>query len=77
LLLSIYRYFRFKNSDSEELKMMEKTYLGDGVYVEFDGDGFMLTTENGIEITNKIYLELFVYSALTKFVKQIWRMSKD
>jgi hypothetical protein len=57
---------------------MSKTYLGDGVYVEFDGDGFKISTEDGIRTTNVIYLELEVYSALATFVKHISdRMSKD
>ncbi len=48
---------------------MSKTYIGDGVYCEFDGYAFVLTTENGIEITNTIVLEPEVYSALIKYVK--------
>ena len=36
----------------------KKTYLGDGVYSEFDGHQIKLTTENGsLEPTNTIYLE--------------------
>ena len=34
-----------------------KRYLGDGVYVEFDGYALVLTAENGIEATNTIVLE--------------------
>ena len=57
---------------------MRKTYLGDGVYIEFDGNGYKVTTTNGIEITNEIYLELEVYANLVQFVKQISReMSHD
>lgn len=48
-----------------------KVYLGDGVYVEFDGHGLVLTTENGIEATNAIYLEPAVYSALTQYVESL------
>ena len=48
-----------------------KDYIGDGVYVEWDGFGFALTTENGIEATNRIVLELEVYEALTRFVSRV------
>ena len=45
-----------------------KTYLGDGAYAEFDGYGIVLTTENGISVTNRIVLEPDVYRSLAKFV---------
>ena len=47
--------------------MSEKTYLGDGLYASFDGLGIELTTENGIETTNTVYLEPEVYGALVMF----------
>lgn len=50
-----------------------KTYLGDGCYAEFDGFGIALTTEDGINITNKIYLEPQVLVALNKFVETLKR----
>jgi hypothetical protein len=46
-----------------------KTYIGDGVFVEYDGYGIVLTTENGIQITNRIVLEPAVYEALRRFVE--------
>jgi hypothetical protein len=46
-----------------------KTYLGDSVYVDFDGFALTLTTENGIPPpSNTIVLEPEVYNALTLFV---------
>ena len=45
-----------------------KLYIGDGVYVAFDGYGLTLTTENGISVTNTIYLEPNVYGELTRYV---------
>jgi hypothetical protein len=49
----------------------EKVYLGDGVYAYFDGYGIMLTSENGLAVTNKIYLEQDVLKALTDFNKKV------
>ena len=45
-----------------------KTYLGDGVYADFDNYNIVLTTEDGVSVTNRIYLERAVFDALTKFV---------
>lgn len=44
-----------------------KTYIGDGVYVEFDGYGLVVTTEDGIRVTNRIVLEPDVYNSLLQF----------
>lgn len=46
-----------------------KAYIGDGVYVDFDGYALVLTTENGISTTNRIVLEPEVYAALERYVK--------
>ena len=46
-----------------------KTYLGDGVYAEFDGYHLVLTTENGIAVTNTVALEPAVYAAMTRYVE--------
>lgn len=42
----------------------DRTYLGDGVYVAIEDHMVKLTTENGIETTNTIYLEVEVMDAL-------------
>lgn len=47
-----------------------KTYLGDAVYVEHEAGMIKLTTENGISVTNTIYLEPRVWAALLKWVEQ-------
>ncbi len=49
----------------------EKTYLGDSVYVDFDGFGIVLTTENGYGPSNTITLEPEVLEALTNYVAKI------
>ena len=47
---------------------MEKEYLGDGAYVEHDGFNIILTTSDGAETTNSIYLEPRVYAQLIDYV---------
>lgn len=48
-----------------------KTYLGDGVYVTVDDYDIELTTENGIETTNKIYLDAEVWAELVRVVEKV------
>jgi len=36
---------------------MLREYLGDAVYAEFDGFNIVLTTSDGLQITNEIVLE--------------------
>lgn len=46
-----------------------KEYLGDGVYVDLDDEGLVLTTEIGGPVpTNTIYLEPDVLMALLQYV---------
>lgn len=51
----------------DESSSMEKVYLGDGVYATFNGFEIILTTEDGINISNKIYLDPHVMDALVLF----------
>ena len=50
-----------------------KEYLGDSVYVDNDGWGLTLTTENGVpeDPSNTIYLEPNVLEALFNYAKRI------
>ena len=48
---------------------MSKEYLGDGVYCDYDGFYFILTTEDGISITNTIYLEPGIIERFLKYLK--------
>ena len=50
---------------------MSKRYIGDGVYVDFDGYALVLTTEDGLRETNRIVLEPTVYSALARYVERL------
>ena len=49
----------------------EKRYLGDGVYAIMDGADLVLTTENGVEATNRIVLEPEVFAALEEFLARV------
>lgn len=51
--------------------MKTKTYLGDSVYCEFDGYGYVLTTENGIEASNTIHIDDEVLESFMMFVQRI------
>ena len=46
-----------------------RKYLGDGVYVDFDGYQVALSTDNGIDVAI-IYLEPEVLAALIQWVKE-------
>ena len=48
-----------------------KEYLGDSVYIEFDGYGFRLTTENGVGASNEIVMEPEVVAAFQRFVQRV------
>jgi len=48
-----------------------KRYLGDAVYADHDGFALVLTTEDGISVTNRIVLEPEVYAALLEYVKKL------
>lgn len=54
-----------------------KTYIGDSVYVEFDGFGLILTTDSGYGPNNTIYLEPATYESLIVFVASLKRIAKE
>lgn len=45
-------------------------YIGDGVYVQFDGYGYELRANDHRFPTDKIYLEPEVFESLLRFEKQ-------
>lgn len=53
---------------------MNKQYIGDGVYAEYNKETYsvILTTENGIETTNRIVLEAEVLDALNIYLKNMF-----
>jgi len=48
-------------------------YIGDGVYIEFDGHSFVLRANDHRDgyCTDKIYLEKSVMEALKRFVDRV------
>ena len=48
-----------------------KEYIGDGIYAAFDGYMLILTTENGIDVTNRIGIEPREWAKLTKYVEAL------
>lgn len=57
--------------------MIPKRYLGDGVYAKTDRGMIKLTTENGIEATNTIFLEPEVLAELDKFFNDAVEAAKE
>lgn len=53
------------------MKLNEKVYLGDGVYSVFDGYHVVLTTENGISVSNTIFMEPRVMESLINYWKRL------
>ena len=49
--------------------MKEKRYLGDGLYATHDGYGVWLTSEDGVNVLNRVYLEPSVYGALKDYME--------
>ncbi len=54
-----------------------KVYLGDSVYVEFDGYHVVLTVQNGLGPTETIALEDMVFVDLLKFAEKSWNLKID
>ena len=53
------------------MDIMDKIYLGDAVYAEFDGHDITLTTEDGINTTNTIILEPTVVDAFVEYLETL------
>ncbi len=54
------------------VKPHEYEYLGDGVYVYYDGSGGIeLRANDHLNPTDKIYLEQYVLDKLVRFIKEM------
>jgi len=58
-------------SKEDSLPSDNKTYLGDGVYADCDGYHIILTTEDGIRVTNTIFLDPHVARLLTSYIQKM------
>jgi hypothetical protein len=54
-----------------------KRYLGDGAYVNFDGFDLILTTEDGISVTNRIVLEPSVLAELLVYIRELHQKKEE
>ena len=50
------------------MSKFEKRYLGDGVYAEYDGYQIKLTAENGLRVTDTIYLDPNVMEEIVIYI---------
>lgn len=55
---------------------MNKEYLGDGVYVDFDGYHIVLTTEDGVSATNTIFMDGAVITQLEAYIAKLKAQGK-
>ena len=46
----------------------KRVYLGDGVYAQYKGENLVLTTDNGVTVTNTIILEPETWYELVRFM---------
>lgn len=60
-------------------EMRDKRYLGDSVYVVYDGYHIVLTTENGLptDPSNKILLEPHLLKLLNKYFEDMRRKYQE
>jgi hypothetical protein len=54
---------------------MEKTYLGDGLYAEFDGFQIRVFASDGISDTDEVFFEGANLVAFLAFVKRVEDLS--
>lgn len=55
-----------------------KDYLGDGVYVDFDGVAIKMTANGiGAEATDTIFLDDYVVEAFQRYVKRLEELKKE
>ena len=55
----------------------DSIYLGDGVYVSFDGYHIWLETDDGYGATNRIALEDTAFLALKRYGNRVFQFIED
>jgi hypothetical protein len=53
-----------------------KTYLGDGLYAEFDGFQIKVYASDGIRVTNEVFFEGETITAFLEFLEQVKEMAR-
>lgn len=56
---------------------MGKQYLGDGLYVHFDGYQIVLSASDGIKDTNVVYLDSNVLKAFLDYIERLKESYRD
>jgi hypothetical protein len=57
--------------------VIDDSYLGDGLYVSFDGWQIELYASNGIEKTNSVLLDSDTLAAFLKYVERLQQSVGD
>ena len=66
------------NPNPDERTIAErKMYLGDGLYASFDGYHVVLSAEDGISVSNEVYLESSVARAAIKYMEKVFGLKKE
>mgnify|MGYP001568628783 CR=1 FL=1 len=57
--------------------MKKEAYLGDGAYVEWTGNEFIVYTSNGIERSNQVFLDSLAMKQLVEFYMSLAAWTKS
>ena len=57
--------------------MNMKQYIGDGVYASVESGNLVITTENGLEVTNRIVMETEVLESLLVYLKGAYSVALE
>lgn len=60
-------------NDNMEIQHPHRQYLGDSVYVDWDGYNIVLQTDNGMGIDQQIFVEPEVFEKLCTYVEELHR----
>jgi hypothetical protein len=60
-----------RNTMPTPMKIGDRTYIGDGVYVEYDGYHIVLKANDPNHPTDKIYLDHHTRTELLRIMKEI------
>lgn len=55
----------------QDSKTGNASYIGDGVYADFDGHSITMTTENGVSVGNVIVLDPYTIAGLLRYIDRL------